>query len=58
LLLIPPQKMVRPRLFLRIMFKPTARYFKPREVHLRNLEEVELKKDELDAISYKIEGLL
>lgn len=42
--------MVRPRKPRRIRFNPQVTYFKPRAVPLRDLDEVELAKDELESI--------
>ena len=45
--------MVRPRKFRHICFKPGAVYFKPRGVPMRELEEIILEADELEAIRLK-----
>jgi uncharacterized protein len=42
--------MPRPRLRRRICFNPAAVYFKPAGIPLRSLEEVVIKKDELEAL--------
>jgi predicted DNA-binding protein (UPF0251 family) len=42
--------MVRPRRMRRICFTPNAVYFKPAGVPLRLLEEVVIRKDELEAL--------
>ena len=50
--------MVRPRLCRRINFNPKVRYFKPKGIPLRNLEEIELTLEELETLRLKnIEGL-
>ncbi len=50
--------MARPRLCRRINFNPSVRYFKPQGIPLRELDEVELTLEELEAIRLKnIEGL-
>ena len=45
--------MVRPRGFRRIRHNPDVTYFKPQGIPLRSLEEVELEKDELEALRLK-----
>jgi uncharacterized protein len=42
--------MVRPRLCRRIKIRPRAYYFKPRGIPLRQLEEVSISKEELEAV--------
>lgn len=50
--------MPRPRLCRRVFFKPSITYFKPRGVRLRELDEVILGIDELEAVRLKdFEGL-
>jgi len=50
--------MPRPRKHRRLRFKPSVYYFKPRGIPLRKLEEVILKKDELEAIKlHDVDGL-
>lgn len=50
--------MVRPRICRNINFIPSVTYFKPRGVSMRNLDEVVLQKDELEALRLKdLEGL-
>ena len=45
--------MPRPRLCRRVFFKPSITYFKPRGVRLRELDEVVLTIDELEAVRLK-----
>lgn len=45
--------MPRPRLCRRINFSPNARYFKPQGIPLRELDEVELTLEELEALRLK-----
>jgi uncharacterized protein len=45
--------MPRPRLFRRVGFKPTVRYFKPQGVSLRQLEVITLTAEELEALRLK-----
>ncbi|MFC1687705.1 DUF134 domain-containing protein [Patescibacteria group bacterium] len=45
--------MPRPRSCRRIQFDPRITYFKPRGVPLRNLEVVELTKEEIEALRLK-----
>jgi len=45
--------MPRPRKRRRVGFKPETMYFKPRGVPLRDLKEIELKVEELEAIRLK-----
>lgn len=45
--------MVRPRSCRRVRFKPKAYYYKPQGIPLRELEEVILTKEELEAIKLK-----
>ncbi len=45
--------MPRPRLGRRVRFNPQITYFKPRGVPLRILNEVELTKEELEALRLK-----
>jgi len=50
--------MVRPRLCRRVRFNPCVTYFKPRGVPMRNLKEVELTIEEVEALRLKnIESL-
>ncbi len=42
--------MVRPKKPRKIIFNPNVTYFKPRAVPLSSLEEVSLKRDELEAL--------
>lgn len=50
--------MPRPRLCRKIGFNPNVRYFKPRDIPLRFLDEVELTLEEIEALRLKnIEGL-
>jgi len=50
--------MPRPRLPRKIDFSPNVTYFKPRGVPLRELDEVVIYHDELEALRlYKFEGL-
>lgn len=50
--------MPRPRLCRKINFSPSARYFKPQGIPLRELSEVELTLEELEALRLKnIENL-
>ena len=44
------KNMPRPRKNRFIRFNPTAKYFKPRGVPMRQLEEIELEPDEIEAI--------
>ncbi|MBU0470407.1 MAG: DUF134 domain-containing protein [Nanoarchaeota archaeon] len=43
----------RPRLRRRICFNPKMKYFKPAGIPLRQLEEISLAKDELEALRLK-----
>lgn len=45
--------MPRPKLHRRICFNPEVRYFKPRGVPMRELEEIELTSEELEALRLK-----
>jgi predicted DNA-binding protein (UPF0251 family) len=45
--------MVRPRMHRRIRFHARAHYFKPQGVPMRHLEEIELTKEELEAVKLK-----
>jgi predicted DNA-binding protein (UPF0251 family) len=45
--------MPRPRLCRRLRFKPLVYYYKPQGVPLRKLEEVEINREELEAIKLK-----
>ncbi len=45
--------MPRPRLKRRVRFNPDVTYFKPRGIPLRELEEVTLSADELEALRLK-----
>ena len=47
--------MPRPRKRRRIRYKPQAYYFKPRGIPLRELEEVALRHDEVEALRLKYE---
>ena len=50
--------MTRPKIRRRIQFNPEVEYFKPRGVPLRDLEEVELYPDEVEAIKLNlVDGL-
>ena len=50
--------MPRPRLCRKINFRPNVRYFKPQGIPLRELDEVELTLEELEALRLKnVEGL-
>jgi predicted DNA-binding protein (UPF0251 family) len=50
--------MVRPCLCKRINFNPKVRYFKPQGIPLRDLEEIELTLEELEALRLKnMQGL-
>ena len=50
--------MPRPKGPRRIRFKPDSYYFKPRGIPMRNLEEVVIQADELEAIKlHDIDGL-
>lgn len=50
--------MPRPKIPRSINFQPNTYYFKPRGIPLRELEEIELQADEVEAIKlYEIEGL-
>ncbi len=50
--------MVRPRRIRRICFAPNVTYFKPAGIPLRTLQEVTIKKDELEALRLKnLKGL-
>jgi predicted DNA-binding protein (UPF0251 family) len=45
--------MTRPRKCRRLNFKPKAHYFKPQGIPMRQLEEVFLTKEEMEAIKLK-----
>lgn len=45
--------MPRPRLHRRICFNPQVTYFKPRGIPMRQLEEIELSTEELEALRLK-----
>ena len=45
--------MTRPRLCRRLRFRARADYFKPRGIPMRQLEEVYLSKEEMEAIKLK-----
>lgn len=45
--------MTRPRLCRHLRFKPKAHYFKPQGIPMRQLEEVVLTKEEMEAIKLK-----
>jgi len=50
--------MPRPKIARQMRFQPNVSYFKPRGVPLRELDEVVLLSDELEAIKlYEIDGL-
>ena len=50
--------MPRPKIPRRLRFRPDTYYFKPRGIPLRNLEEVTLLADELEALKlHDIDGL-
>ena len=50
--------MPRPKSCRRVRFEPNVRYFKPQGVPFRNLDKVELLKEELEALRLKnIENL-
>jgi len=50
--------MPRPRIPRRLRFKPNVYYFKPQGIPLRDLEEVVLLPDELEALKlHEIDGL-
>ncbi|KKS31447.1 hypothetical protein A2380_03615 [candidate division WWE3 bacterium RIFOXYB1_FULL_43_24] len=50
--------MTRPRIRRFLKFNPDVDYFKPRGIPLRDLEEVELLADEIEAIKlYLVDGL-
>ncbi|HRZ30334.1 MAG TPA: DUF134 domain-containing protein [Candidatus Paceibacterota bacterium] len=50
--------MPRPRLCRRVKFNPSVKYFKPQGIPLRDLEEIELTLEELEALRLKnIESL-
>lgn len=45
--------MVRPRLCRKIRVKPRSSFFKPRGITMRNLEIIELAKEEVEALRLK-----
>jgi len=45
--------MVRPRMCRRINFRPKAIYYKPQGIPMRQLEEVFLSREELEAVKLK-----
>ena len=45
--------MVRPRMCRRLRFKPKTHYFKPQGIPMRNLEEVVLTEEEMEAMKLK-----
>ena len=45
--------MTRPRMCRRLRFKPKAHYFKPRGVPMRQLKEVILTREEMEAVKLK-----
>ncbi|MBU2025745.1 MAG: DUF134 domain-containing protein [Patescibacteria group bacterium] len=45
--------MTRPRKFRRVCFRPRVVYFKPRGVPMRALEEIEISREELEALRLK-----
>lgn len=50
--------MTRPKIHRCLQFSPNVDYFKPRGIPLRELEEVELLPDEIEAIKlYLVDGL-
>lgn len=50
--------MPRPRIHRCLQFNPNVDYFKPRGIPLRDLEEIELMPDEIEAIKlYLVDGL-
>ncbi len=50
--------MPRPRLCRKVRFNPNVTYFKPQGIPFRELERVELEKEELEALRLKnVEGL-
>lgn len=50
--------MVRPRIRRCIQFNPNVDYFKPRGIPLKDLQEVELLPDEIEAIKlYFVDGM-
>jgi len=50
--------MVRPKSCRKIGFDPDVRYFKPKGIPLRELEEIELTREEVESLRLKnIEGL-
>lgn len=50
--------MTRPKIRRRLQFNPDVDYFKPRGIPLRDLEEVELLPDEIEAVKlYLVDGL-
>ncbi len=50
--------MPRPKIKRRLQFNPDVDYFKPRGIPLRDLDEVELFMDEVEAIKlYLVDGL-
>jgi len=50
--------MTRPRIKRCLKFNPNVDYFKPRGIPLRELEEVELLADEIEAVKlYLVDGL-
>ncbi len=49
---------MRPRLLRKVRFRPHVKYFKPRGIPLRDLLEIELSTEEVEALRLKnIEGL-
>lgn len=45
--------MTRPRMCRKLRFRPKTRYFKPQGIPMRQLEEVILTKEEMEAIKLK-----
>ncbi|HOX10369.1 MAG TPA: DUF134 domain-containing protein [Candidatus Moranbacteria bacterium] len=45
--------MTRPRLCRRLCFKPNAHYFKPQGIPMRQLKEIVLTREEMEAIKLK-----
>lgn len=45
--------MTRPKLCKRLCFKPKAHYFKPQGIPMRQLEEIVLNKEEMEALKLK-----
>ena len=45
--------MVRPRMCRRTRFRPKAKYFKPQGIPMRQLEEIALTREEIEAVKLK-----